>query len=99
MSVTSARVGSGLRVIDSSICVATMQALPRCRQSPTSRFWASGTCGRGISTPMSPRATMSPSAAATMPSIRSSAWGLSILAMIHICSGSRLRSSPTSAGR
>ena len=42
-SEASARVGTGLSIIDSSICVATMTGLPRLRQARTMRFCSGGT--------------------------------------------------------
>ena len=55
------RPGSGreFSIIESSIWVATMTGLACSRHSCTARFCTSGTCSSGISTPRSPRATMS----------------------------------------
>ena len=58
-----------------------MTGLASRRASSIARFCTSGTSSRGISTPRSPRATMMPSKAATMPSRLSTACGFSILAM------------------
>jgi hypothetical protein len=60
-SETSARVGIGLSIIDSSIWVATITGLAAARHLRTSRFWIGGTFCTGSSTPRSPRATMIPS--------------------------------------
>ena len=79
-SETSARVGRGALIIDSSIWVATMTGRAFSRVSSMARFWTIGTCSRGSSTPRSPRATMMPSKASTISSRRSTACGFSILA-------------------
>ena len=42
-SFTSARVGSGERVIDSSICVAVITGFPAMLQKRMISFWISGT--------------------------------------------------------
>ena len=55
-SVTSARVGSGFSIIDSSIWVATMTGLPIRRQRFTIRRWMIGSSSIGHSIPRSPRA-------------------------------------------
>ena len=60
-SDTSARVGIGDSIIDSSICVATITGLAAARAPRTSCFWIGGTAWIGSSTPRSPRATMIPS--------------------------------------
>ena len=60
-SDTSARVGTGLVIIDSSICVATTTGLPARRAARVICFWMPGTFSSGISTPRSPRATISAS--------------------------------------
>ena len=80
-SLVSARVGTGLSIIDSSICVATMTGLAMRRQSSTARFCTIGTASSGSSTPRSPRATMMPSNASMISSRLSTACGFSILAM------------------
>ena len=80
-SEASARVGSGLDTIDSSICVAVITGFPASRPSRMIRFWASGTWAAPISTPRSPRATISPSVTATIASSCSTASGFSILAI------------------
>ena len=61
-SDTSARVGRGLWIIDSSICVAVITGTRCSCDSRISRFCTSGTSSNGSSTPRSPRATMMPSA-------------------------------------
>ena len=66
-SDASARVGCGLVVIDSSICVAVMTTLPRAFASRMIRFCAEGTRSGDNSTPRSPRATITPSAASITP--------------------------------
>ena len=60
-SETSARVGTGELIIDSSIWVATTTGLPARRAARVICFWMPGTFSSGISTPRSPRATMSAS--------------------------------------
>mmetsp|Transcript_10158 Transcript_10158/g.20220 ORF Transcript_10158/g.20220 Transcript_10158/m.20220 type:complete len:207 (-) Transcript_10158:872-1492(-) len=67
-SETSALVGLGADVIDSSICVATITGLPAKLHERTMRFCANATSWMGISTPRSPRATMMPSEAERMES-------------------------------
>ncbi len=101
-SDTSARVGRGFSIIDSSICVATITGLPALRAASTSWICASGTASGGSSTPRSPRATIIPSAAAMMAEMSASASGFSIFAMmLALPSASRItpRSSSTSAAR
>ena len=83
-SEASARVGRGLRIIESSIWVAVMTGLPASLQARMIRFWAMGTSSGGASTPRSPRATISPSEAARISSMQSSASGFSILAMMGV---------------
>ena len=61
-SETSARVGTGAVIIDSSIWVATTTGLPARRAARVICFWMPGTRSSGISTPRSPRATISASA-------------------------------------
>ena len=80
-SLVSARVGIGLLIIDSSICVATMTGFAMRRASSTARFCTIGTASSGSSTPRSPRATMMPSKASTISSSASTACGFSIFAM------------------
>ena len=61
-SLASARVGSACSIIDSSICVAVITGLPASRQRRMIRFCSSGTVAAPISTPRSPRATITASA-------------------------------------
>ena len=61
-SDTSARVGTGLVIMDSSIWVATTTGLPARRADRVICFCSPGTFSSGISTPRSPRATISASA-------------------------------------
>ena len=98
-SEASARVGTGLSIMDSSICVATITGLPARRQPRTARFWIAGTCSAGSSTPRSPRATISASAWAMISSSRSTAEGFSSLAMMRARSPIRSRASMMSSGR
>src|SRR5271163_1408881 len=67
-SETSARVGTGVVIIDSSICVATTTGLPTRRAIRVMLFCKPGTRSSGISTPRSPRATISASETARMSS-------------------------------
>jgi hypothetical protein len=60
-SLTSARVGRGLVVIVSSICVAQMMGLPLIWHLEIIIFCARKTFSAGISMPRSPRATITPS--------------------------------------
>ena len=80
-SVASARVGRGDRIIDSSICVATITGLSETLAALSSRF-----CTRissiGSSTPRSPRATITASATSRICSKPSTAGRVSILATI-----------------
>ncbi len=92
-SETSARVGRGLRIIESSICVATMTGLATSRHLAMSRFCAIGTAAASVSMPRSPRATMMASTASTMASRFSSASRFSILAMMRM-GASCFRSNP-----
>src|SRR5437764_13377652 len=57
-SETSARVGTGLAIIDSSICVATTIGLLAQRQARVISFCTQGTRSIGISIPRSTRATL-----------------------------------------
>ena len=88
-SEASARVGRDAEIIDSSICVATIAGFALRRAASTRRFCRNGTSSSGISTPRSPRATITPSNAATISSMHSMACGFSILAI----TGSHTRSS------
>ena len=57
-SDVSARVGRGLLIIESSICVAVTTGLPAMLHFEIIIFCANATFSPGISTPRSPRATM-----------------------------------------
>src|SRR5215217_1237027 len=96
-SVTSARVGRGEPTIESSIWVAVIEGRANRPASAITRFCTIGTSDSGSSTPRSPRATITQSAARTMSSARSTACGFSIFAI----SGRRVRSRTcsTSLGR
>ena len=48
--------------------MATITGLPALRHARTMRFWIAGTCSAGISTPRSPRATITASVSATIAS-------------------------------
>ena len=83
-SLTSARVGRGLDVIDSSICVAQMTGLPARLHFAIIDFCARKTFSAGISMPRSPRATITPSVSARIASkLRTPSW-FSILEMMRI---------------
>ena len=81
-SNTSARVGIGLSRIDSIICVAVMITQFRLRARLIIFFCTAGRLASPISTPRSPRATITASDALIMASRFSSASARSILAMI-----------------
>ena len=98
-SEASARVGTGLSIIDSSICVATTTGLPRRRQLRMMRFWMPGTRSAGSSTPRSPRATITASDTTTISSSRSTVAGFSSLDMISARLPMISRASSTSSGR
>ena len=98
-SETSARVGVGAVIIDSSIWVATTTGLPARRAARVICFWMPGTRSSGISTPRSPRATISASAASMMAASRSTACGFSILASTPARPRAILRTSARSSGR
>ena len=63
------------------------------------RFWTLGTSSGGISTPRSPRATITASASSMISSSRPSAAGFSSLTMIPAALPTSLRPSATSSGR
>ena len=85
MSVTSARVGRGLTIIDSSIWVAVMTGLPTRFAHLIISFWMSGISGRGTSNPKSPLANHhNRPASVKMLSKLSNASRFSSLAMIGI---------------
>ncbi|KYC62777.1 hypothetical protein B4099_2653 [Heyndrickxia coagulans] len=102
-SLASARVGRGLRCIESSICVAVITGLPSVLHFLIISFCTSGTASVGISTPRSPRATIKPSDTARISSILSTPSWFSILGKIFTCKAScssrSWRISKTSDGR
>jgi hypothetical protein len=67
-SETSARVGTGERIIDSIICVAVMVSLFLSRARRIIFFCRAGTAASPTSTARSPRATMMPSEASRISS-------------------------------
>mmetsp|Transcript_1040 Transcript_1040/g.2973 ORF Transcript_1040/g.2973 Transcript_1040/m.2973 type:complete len:200 (+) Transcript_1040:314-913(+) len=79
MSATSARVGVGYWIMDSSICVATIVGFFSSRLMRMMRCCTMGTSSTGISAPRSPRATMAPSAASRIWRRRGTACADSIL--------------------
>ena len=83
-SETSARVGRGLRIMESSIWVAVMTGLPAMVVALIIFFWRMGTSWAGISTPRSPRATITPSDTSMMASRLSTPSRFSILEMMRI---------------
>ena len=80
-SLTSARVGTGLTIIDSIICVAVMTMRSISRAILIMRFCSAGTVAAPTSTAKSPRATMMPSLAFKMLSSAGIASLRSIFAM------------------
>jgi len=95
-SEISARVGRGLTIMLSSICVAVTMGLPKEKERSMMLFWMPGSSVKSISTPRSPRATMTASAAARMLSMLLTPSRFSILAMMRMLesySFSRLRMS------
>ena len=80
-SLASARVGEGLVIMDSSICVAVITGVLHRAASAMILFCSTGTFHGDSSTPRSPRATMTASAASRIASRSPSACGFSILAM------------------
>ena len=98
-SETSARVGTGELVMLSSICVATTTGLPAARALPVICFCRIGTRSTGISTPRSPRATISPSDWAMTASRSAMAAGFSILDMMAAAWPMSWRASLTSSPR
>ena len=79
-SFTSARVGRGVVIMLSNICVAIITGFEAALHFFTIIFCSKGTSSRGISTPKSPRATIIASETAMISSIFSIASGFSILA-------------------
>ena len=98
-SDTSARVGTGEEIIDSSICVATTTGLPAARPMRVINFCTPGTFSSGISTPRSPRATISASATSRISARRCTACGFSILAISSARPRVSFLASATSSGR
>ena len=99
ISLVSARVGRGLFIIDSSICVAVTTGFPACWHLRMTIFCKAGTSSAGTSTPKSPRATMTPSLIRIISSILSIAVRLSTFDMIFIelpCFSRTLRIDTTS---
>ena len=80
-SETSARVGTGLWIIDSIICVAVIVTLLRSRAARIIRFCSPGTAALPTSTARSPRATMMPSDASMISSSAGIASARSIFAI------------------
>ena len=80
-SLTSARVGTGLTIIDSIICVAVIVKRSISRASLIIRFCSAGTAALPTSTARSPRATMIPSDALRIDSSAGIASVRSIFAM------------------
>jgi hypothetical protein len=79
-SETSARVGIGSWIMDSIIWVAVITTRFNARATRMMFFCAPGTSAKPISTPRSPRATITTSLARAISSIRSTASARSILA-------------------
>ena len=99
-SLASALVGSAWWIIDSSICVAVITGFPSSSARRMIRFWSRGTLAGPISTPRSPRATMTASVSCSTASSASMASAFSIFAMIRAVEPAcsiRLRRSRTSA--
>ena len=83
-SLASARVGRGLRIIESSICVAVITGLAAAWHLLMIIFCTVGTVSGLVSMPRSPRATMIASDASMMASMLRTASGFSILAITGI---------------
>ena len=98
-SETSARVGTGAVIIDSSICVATTTGLPARRAARVICFWMPGTASSGISTPRSPRATIRASESSMISASRVTACGFSIFDINSARPRAILRASARSSGR
>ena len=84
-SDASARVGSGRRIIVSSICVAVIAGFPRSSAPRMIRFCRSGTSAAPISTPRSPRAIITASATSRIESSSVTASFSSIFAITQAC--------------
>ncbi len=80
-SVTSARVGMGFEIMDSSMWVATMTGRSTRRHFLMMRRWMMGSSSMGHSMPRSPRAIMMPWDSSMMESMLLTASWCSILAM------------------
>ena len=80
-SLASARVGSACTIIDSSICVAVITGFPRSSAFEMIRFCRSGTDVGPISTPRSPRATITAYDSARISSSACTASAFSIFAI------------------
>mmetsp|Transcript_29613 Transcript_29613/g.78418 ORF Transcript_29613/g.78418 Transcript_29613/m.78418 type:complete len:568 (-) Transcript_29613:199-1902(-) len=97
LSLHSARVGVGHEIMDSNICVATMTGLPYMCPAAIMSFCTKGTSSRFISTPRSPRATITPSDTCRIISRSFTAEGFStfarILGLLPPASFTRARSS------
>ena len=89
-SVASARVGLGLVIIESSICVAVTTGLPARLQRRIMDFCTQNIFSSGISMPRSPRATMMPSDSRRMSSKLASPSWFSTLAMMRMPVGGEL---------
>ena len=81
-SFTSALVGLGFLIIESSIWVAVITTFPTALHLSIIIFWATGTSSTGISTPRSPLATMIPSDSSRISSKLSTPSWFSILEII-----------------
>jgi hypothetical protein len=98
-SLTSARVGRGFWIIDSSIWVAVMTGRALRFACRISRFCTRGTSSNGSSTPRSPRATITASAATRMVARFATAVSFSIFATSRNDFGIRPRSPSRSSAR
>ena len=83
-SLTSAREGVRLLIIDSIIWVAIITGIPAFLHFETNIFWFNGTSSAGISIPKSPLATIIPLETLIISSIFFIAWGFSIFEIIGI---------------
>ena len=81
-SLTSARVGTALTIIDSIICVAVIVSLLASSAILIMRFCSAGTAALPTSTARSPRATMMPSVASRISLSIGIASARSIFAMM-----------------
>ena len=100
MSEASARVGSGAWIIDSSICVAVITGFACSSALWMIRFCRRGTSAAPISTPRSPRATITAWASSRIPSSAATASAFSIFAITQACeprASISVRSASTSA--